>query len=62
MAVADVYDAIICKRRYKPSFTHEEAVEIIVRNKGTHFDPAAVEAFQKVQEEFHKVAQQLPDE
>jgi adenylate cyclase len=62
MAIADVYDAIICKRRYKPSFTHEEAVEIIVRNKGTHFDPAAVEAFQKAQEEFHKVAQQLPDE
>lgn len=62
MAIADVYDAIICKRRYKPSFTHEEAVEIIVRNKGTHFDPAAVEAFREAQEEFHKVAQQLPDE
>jgi adenylate cyclase len=62
MAVADVYDAIICKRRYKPSFSHEEAVEIIVRNKGSHFDPAAVEAFQEIQEEFHKVAQQLPDE
>jgi len=62
MAVGDVYDAIICKRRYKPSFSHEEAVEIIVRNKGSHFDPAAVEAFQEIQEEFHKVAQQLPDE
>jgi adenylate cyclase len=62
MAVADVYDAIICKRRYKPAFSHEDAVEIIVRNKGTHFDPAAVEAFREIQEEFHKVAQQLPDE
>lgn len=62
MAVADVYDAIICKRRYKPAFSHEDAVEIIVRNKGTHFDPAAVEAFREIQEEFHKVAKQLPDE
>ncbi|MRR57649.1 MAG: CHASE2 domain-containing protein [Deltaproteobacteria bacterium] len=62
MAVADVYDAIICKRRYKPAFSHVDAAEIIVRNKGSHFDPAAVEAFQEIQEEFHKVAQQLPDE
>ncbi|MRR54679.1 MAG: CHASE2 domain-containing protein [Deltaproteobacteria bacterium] len=62
MAVADVYDAIICKRRYKPAFSHEDAVDIIVRNKGSHFDPTIVEAFLEVQEEFHKVAQQLPDE
>lgn len=62
MAVADVYDAIICKRRYKPAFSHEDAVEIIVRNRGSHFDPAIVEAFQEIQGEFQKVAQQLPDE
>ena len=62
MAVADVYDAIICKRRYKPAFSHEDAVEIILRNKGSHFDPTIVEAFREIQEEFHKVAQQLPDE
>jgi adenylate cyclase len=62
MAVADVYDALICRRRYKPSFTHDEAVEIISRNKGTHFDPLVVEAFLAVQEEFGKVARQLPDD
>jgi len=62
MALADVYDALICKRRYKPSFSHEEAIEIIVRNKGTHFDPSVVEAFLEIEQEFHKVAQQLPDE
>ncbi|NMC75275.1 MAG: CHASE2 domain-containing protein [Geobacteraceae bacterium] len=62
MAVADVYDALICRRRYKPSFSHEEAVEIISRNKGTHFDPLVVESFLAVQEEFRAVARQLPDE
>jgi adenylate cyclase len=62
MAVADVYDALICRRRYKPSFTHEESVEIISRNKGTHFDPLVVEAFLAVQEEFGNVARQLPDD
>ena len=48
MAVADVYDALICKRRYKPSFSHEEAVSIIGRNKGTQFDPSVVDAFLEV--------------
>jgi adenylate cyclase len=62
MALADVYDALICKRRYKPSFSHEEAMAIILHNRGSHFDPMVVDAFLAVQEEFHKVAQQLPDE
>ncbi|MGA2152470.1 MAG: HD domain-containing phosphohydrolase, partial [Geobacteraceae bacterium] len=62
MAIADVYDALICKRRYKPSFTHEEAVAIIAQSKGTHFDPAAVEVFLQVNDEFRKIAQQYPDE
>lgn len=62
MAIADVYDALICKRRYKPSFTHEEAVEIITRNKGIHFDPLLVEAFLEVSEEFRNIARNLPDE
>jgi adenylate cyclase len=62
MAIADVYDALICKRRYKPSFSHEEAVEIITRNKGTHFDPRLVEAFLEIREEFRNIARHLPDE
>jgi HD-GYP domain-containing protein (c-di-GMP phosphodiesterase class II) len=62
MAIADVYDALICKRRYKPSFSHEEAVSIIAQNKGTHFDPIVVEVFLGVNDEFRKIAQQFPDD
>ena len=29
MAVADVYDALISARRYRPAFSHETAVELI---------------------------------
>jgi adenylate cyclase len=61
MAIADVYDALISKRPYKPPFTHEEAISFIGRNKGTHFDPDVVEAFLKVHEEFRKIASDLPD-
>jgi len=62
MAIADVYDALICKRRYKPSFTHEEAVSLIAQSKGTHFDPIVVDVFLGAHEEFRKIAHQFPDE
>lgn len=42
MAIADVYDALISKRPYKPPFTHEKAMEIIKNDAGKHFDPALV--------------------
>jgi putative two-component system response regulator len=61
MAIADVYDALICKRRYKPSFTHDEAVAIISESKGTQFDPEVVDVFMEVKEEFEKIALQFPD-
>ncbi len=62
MAIADVYDALIRKRRYKPSFSHEEAVSIIARSRGSHFDPDVVDVFIAVDEEFKKIARQFPDE
>jgi putative two-component system response regulator len=40
-----VYDALTSKRVYKNAFAHEVAKGIIVKDAGTHFDPAVVEAF-----------------
>ena len=56
MAVADVYDALISKRIYKPPFSHSKAVEIILEGNGTHFDPFIVNAFKSIQEEFNQIA------
>ena len=39
MALADVYDALISKRVYKPAFSHEKAKSILVEGSGSHFDP-----------------------
>jgi len=52
MAVADVYDALVSKRPYKEPFSHEQAVKIIQKDSGTHFDPQIVEAFLNVAEDF----------
>jgi putative two-component system response regulator len=49
MAIADVYDALISERPYKKAFPHEEAVRIILEGSGTHFDPALVAIFNKVE-------------
>ena len=45
MAVADVYDALISERVYKPAYSHEQAVEIIRDGRSSHFDPDMVDAF-----------------
>ncbi|THB70800.1 MAG: two-component system response regulator [Desulfobulbaceae bacterium] len=61
MAVADVYDALISRRVYKPPFTHTKAVEIIREGSGSHFDPDLVEAFLEVHEEFREIALEYAD-
>jgi response regulator RpfG family c-di-GMP phosphodiesterase len=58
MAVADVYDALISKRVYKPAFSHEKAVEIIREGRGSHFDPDVVDAMNDTEGEFKAIAAQ----
>ncbi len=61
MAVADVYDAVISKRIYKPPYTHEKAVAIIMEGRGKHFDPDLVDAFVEIHEEFRAIALEYAD-
>jgi len=62
MAVADVYDALISKRVYKPAFSHEKARKIILAQKGTHFDPLIIDIFVAVEDEFKAIAAEFPDQ
>ena len=61
MAVADVYDALISKRVYKPAFPHEKAMDIIREGAGKHFDPAVVEAFARREDQVRAIARQYAD-
>lgn len=61
MAVADVYDVLICKRVYKPTFSHEKAASIINEGRGSHFDPDVVDAFLEIQEAFKRIASEFTD-
>ncbi len=61
MAIADVYDALISKRVYKPAYTHEDAVGMIKNDSGTHFDPEIVDAFLHVTDLFDQIGKKYID-
>lgn len=61
VAVADVYDALVCQRIYKPPFTHEEAVSIIVGESGKQFDPRFVKAFLAIESQIEKISIEYAD-
>ena len=61
MAVADVYDALISRRVYKEPMPHSQAVEIMVKGRGTHFDPDILDAFLSLQDEFQSIANRFVD-
>ncbi|MCL1878923.1 MAG: response regulator [Defluviitaleaceae bacterium] len=61
MAVADVYDALISERPYKPVFPHEKAVAIIMKDAGRHFDPKIAEIFNEIHETFRSVQMTIRD-
>ncbi|WP_299437400.1 two-component system response regulator [uncultured Rhodospira sp.] len=61
MALADVYDALICKRVYKPAFPHAKAMEIIRDGRGTHFDPAVVDALVAREDDVRAIAARFAD-
>ena len=42
-AVGDVFDALISKRPYKRAWTTDEALSVIQKSSGSHFDPMVVE-------------------
>ncbi len=44
-AVSDVFDALSNKRPYKPAFPIEQCFDILKESRGTHFDPAVLDAF-----------------
>lgn len=59
VALADVYDALTSKRTYKDAFPHQQAMEIIVKDRGTHFAPDVVDAFVTHAEDFRRIREEL---
>ncbi|MHC4607281.1 MAG: HD domain-containing phosphohydrolase, partial [Planctomycetota bacterium] len=61
VALADVYDALTSKRPYKAPYPHDRARDMIVEQKGKHFDPSVVEAFLSREEDFIQIRRRFPE-
>ena len=61
MAVADVFDALISKRVYKPSWSYRDSMDSILAGSHTHFDPVVVEAFEATLDQCVAIAEQFAD-
>ena len=62
MALADVFDALISVRAYKPAMSHAEAREIIIAGRGRHFDPDVTDIFLAGFDEFVAIARRYGDD
>jgi len=57
-AIADVFDAMTSVRPYKEAFSVEKALDLIRDERGSHFDPAVVDAFFEILDEIRAIKQQ----
>jgi len=62
MAVADVFDALVSVRVYKPALPYEEARAIIAQGRGKHFDPDMVDAFLADFESYVAISERYRDD
>ena len=56
-AIADVFDALVSSRPYKPPLSVTEARQMILNDAGTHFDPDFAAVFANMAERCHKAVQ-----
>ncbi len=62
VAVADVYDALVNPRVYKPAYSHEMAKKIIMEEEGKLFDPKLIDVFLKIEKKFINILNEHGDE
>lgn len=58
MAVADVTDALLSYRPYKPAFSIEKTIKIIEEGKGTQFEPIIADAMIQLKDEVMEYAKE----
>jgi HD-GYP domain-containing protein (c-di-GMP phosphodiesterase class II) len=60
VSIADVYDALRCRRSYKPALSHAASLQLIGEASGTQFDPAMVEVLRRCAPKFEQIFKELP--
>jgi HD-GYP domain-containing protein (c-di-GMP phosphodiesterase class II) len=53
-AIADVFDALTSRRPYKEPMSYEDAMAVLERGRGTHFDPRLLDLFSSISRLLHE--------
>lgn len=61
VAIADVFDALTCIRPYKRAWPIEDALELIEKEAGQHFDPELARLFLGMETEVRRIATEYSD-
>jgi len=61
VSISDVYDALRMRRNYKEAYTHEQTMDNMVAERGSHFDPYLVDRFVATAESFREIFGELED-
>jgi PAS domain S-box-containing protein len=59
-AVADVFDALTNDRVYRPAYSSAEAVEMMLAERGLHFDPRVLDAFLTAERQIKAILSSSP--
>ena len=62
VAILDVYDALVHKRVYRPPIPEEVALQMMAKDRGTHFDPRIFDAFLAVLPRIRQIRLQVREE
>ena len=61
-SIVDVYDALTTRRPYKPAYSHEDALEIMLSDRGRRFDPAIFDVFLELEQEMDRIRREFREE
>jgi cyclic di-GMP phosphodiesterase len=62
VALADVYDALVMDRVYRPAIPEPEALNMMTSNRGTYFEPRLFDRFMALLPEIRRIRQEVQDE
>ncbi|MDR2489454.1 MAG: HD domain-containing protein [Desulfovibrio sp.] len=60
-AIADVFDALVSPRCYKQPWSFEDALDLLRREAGEHFDPELVECMAAIRDLLPLIYERFPD-
>jgi response regulator RpfG family c-di-GMP phosphodiesterase len=60
VAIADVYDALSCRRAYKEPWPEDQVLEEMRRGAGKHFDPNLIDVFFDAHHQIRQIYEKYP--